>query len=143
MTHKSFFENVLRDNKKFLTTQRIFILETVEQLNSHPTAEEVYIAVKRRMPKISLGTIYRNLQVLEELGFVEKLNIKLQTEARYEIKKEPHYHIICTRCLAIEDLGNFRSVSLEPNAQKMSGFETSGHDVTIYGLCPKCQNQFS
>jgi Fur family ferric uptake transcriptional regulator len=134
-----YLQNILKKHDKFFTSQRKVILEELNKMTSHPTAEELYLQVKKRLPKVSLGTVYRNLQTMEELKLVDKLVLKIQGEARYEIHKQPHYHVVCTKCYSIKDLGSFRSVSLEPTAQKLTGYFPLTHDVTIFGICPACK----
>jgi len=138
MADEHFLQNILRHHEKFFTVQRKVIVEELISMTHHPVAEDLYFAVKKRLPKISLGTVYRNLQTMVDLNLVDKLVVKTQGEARYEIHKEPHYHVVCTKCFDMQDLGSFRSVSLEPTAQKISGFFPVEHDVTVYGICPKC-----
>ena len=132
-------QEILKSHDKFFTVQRRIIVEELFKMETHPTAEQVYFIVKERLPNISLGTVYRNLQTLEELGVIDKVVFRTQSEARYEIHKDPHYHIICQDCSVVKDLGSFRSVSLEPTAEKMTGFEVLTHEVVVYGLCPNCR----
>jgi len=138
MADEHFLHNILKHHEKFFTVQRKIIIEELISMTQHPTADNLYVAVKKRLPKISLGTVYRNLQTMVDLQLVDKIVIKIQDEARYEIHKEPHYHVVCTRCFAMQDLGSFRSVSLEPTAQKISGYFPLQHEVTVFGICPDC-----
>lgn len=130
-------QQILKEHDKFFTNPRRIIFEELANLN-HPTAEELFIAIRNRPAKISLATIYRNLQTMEEVGLIDKLNFKTTAETRYEIRKELHYHVVCTHCGAIAEMGSFRSVSIEPTAEKLTGYKAQGHDVTVYGLCPNC-----
>ena len=138
MENKHFLQNILKNNDKFFTSQRKVIIEELAKMTNHPTAEELYMKVKQRLPKVSLGTVYRNLQVMTDLKLVDKIILRTQGESRYEIHKDSHYHVVCTKCFAMKDLGSFRSVSLEPTAQKISGYFPLTHEVVIYGICPKC-----
>ncbi len=134
-------QSLLQSKEKFSTVQRKVILEELFESEKHLTADEIFQRVKKKISKISLGTIYRNLQVLEELHLVDRVTFKTLSEALYEVHKDPHYHIVCTECHTVKNLGSFRSVSLEPTAEKMTGFQTLGHDVTVYGICPVCKEK--
>lgn len=141
MSESLTLQSILKDNEKFFTIQRKVIIEELFESERHLTANEIFQRVKKKLSNISLGTVYRNLQVLEELGLIDRAMFKTLSEALYEVHKDSHYHIVCTQCHMVKDLGSFRSVSLEPTAQKMTGFIPSGHDVTVYGICPICKEK--
>lgn len=134
-------QSLLKSKDKFSTIQRKVIVEELFNSEKHLTADEIFQRVKKKIQNISLGTVYRNLQVLEELNVIDRVTFKTFSEALYEVHKEPHYHIVCTECHSVKNLGSFRSVSLEPTAEKMTGFQTIGHDVTVYGICPVCKEK--
>ena len=85
------------------TKQREAILKILRNTKSHPTADQIYGEVRKDMPNISKGTIYRNLQVLEEDGAITELKIN-GTQSRYEVKQESHYHFRCEKCGCVCDL---------------------------------------
>src|ERR1051325_712106 len=86
-----------------LTKQRAAVFEYLSQVEHHPTAEEVYLEVKRRLPKISLATVYKNLEALVNCGAVSKLAYG-DAAARYDIRTDHHYHTRCLGCGKIWDL---------------------------------------
>jgi len=132
-------ESSLLDNKLSFTQQRRVILEEMEKADTHLTADEIYFLVKKRMAKVSVGTIYRNLGVLTELGLIDKVVTSLHEESHYEVHKEGHYHIICLRCNKIDDLEHYRALSIEPTAEKISGYKIKNHLIELHGLCQSCQ----
>jgi len=129
----------LKHKNLSLTQQRRVILEELEKSEDHLTADQIYFIVKKRMPRVSVGTIYRNLTVLVSLHLIDKLDTSLHKESHYESHKEDHYHIVCTKCLRIDDLEHYRALSIEPTAAKISGYKISNHRIELQGLCPKCK----
>ena len=85
------------------TKQRQVILQELQKLTSHPTAAALYRIVVRRLPKISLGTVYRNLDLLTKTGVIQKLEFGSE-EARFDGNSTPHYHIRCVKCGRVDDI---------------------------------------
>ena len=124
------------------TSQRRVILEELAKLNTHPTANEIYELVRKRLPKISLGTVYRNLELLSESGLIRKLETA-GTQKRFDGTTENHYHVRCVNCGKIEDLRLPAVISLDDVANSISGYEIFWHTLEFGGLCPECHNQRS
>ena len=82
--------------------QREKILQVLRQTRIHPTADWIYETVHKEMPKMSLGTVYRNLKVLIDQGCVQKLSLEGSID-RFEAKISPHYHLICEKCGSVQD----------------------------------------
>ena len=85
-----------------ITPQRVAILEFLASHASHPTAEEIYRAIEVHFPGISVATVYNNLRLFTEIGFVKEMNYG-DASSRFDFKTEPHYHAICQRCGKISD----------------------------------------
>ena len=123
-----------------MTRQRQVILEELRKVCSHPGADEIYTMVRRRMPRISLGTVYRNLEVLSELGEIRKIEMG-GTLKRFDGKSDDHYHIRCMICQRVVDA----PVKLMPNLEKSlngkTDFEILGHRLEFVGICPECQKR--
>ena len=79
-----------------VTRQRRIILEELRKMDSHPTAAKVYEIVRHRLPNISLGTVYRNLNVLDDLGLLQK--IQYGNASHYDGNLQRHYHLKCVQC---------------------------------------------
>ena len=120
------------------TKQREAILEVLRNTRSHPTADQVYDAVRKEIPNISKGTVYRNLQVLREDGAISELNLN-GTLSRYEAKQESHYHFRCDRCGRVFDLDEPVIHELNDRVAKKTGFKISSHQTEFRGLCKDCQ----
>ena len=121
-----------------MTPRRFAILEVIRTSNSHPTAFEVYDLVRRRMPRISMGTVYRNLDILTEMELVT--TVEGGHQRRYEVTEHPHYHIRCIRCDALIDAPIDVDTELENKVQRATHWEIIGHKTEFYGLCPLCRN---
>ncbi len=120
------------------TPQRRVILEELDALKSHPTAAELFVAVRKKLPRISLGTVYRNLEVLFEDGQINKLEWA-GSETRFDAMLEPHLHIRCTDCGWIQDLMDPVQMSGQPD--ELGGFLVQGCRLEYFGLCPSCRNK--
>ncbi len=120
------------------TKQRELILKVLINNRTHPTADWIYEEVKKEIPKISKGTVYRNLQVLHEDGAITELNLD-GIMARYEEKQKNHYHFKCEKCGRVIDLDEPMVQGLNERVAKKTGFKVSGHRIEFHGLCKNCQ----
>ena len=121
---------------KRLTRQRKVILEALRSVKTHPTADEVYDMVRQELPRISLGTVYRNLEVLSEMGLIQKLEMA-GLQKRFDGNPEPHYHIRCLNCGCVRDVDV--EMKLDMMKKNMSGFLVQGYRLEFVGVCPDCQ----
>lgn len=120
-----------------MTRQRQRILEVLRSTTSHPTADWVYEQVRREIPDISLGTVYRNLKVLKESGEIMELNYG-STFSRYDGNPVNHYHFQCEECGRIYDLDLPVQEELNRAAGQRSGFQITHHRLEFYGTCRAC-----
>ena len=109
-------------------------------MNSHPTAAELYAVVRRRLPRISLGTIYRNLEVLHEDGRIRRIEFA-GTETRFDGTLDPHYHVRCTECGRIEDVFQLNQGQMPSQPEELAGFQIEGHRLEYFGTCPDCRQR--
>ena len=121
-----------------LTTQRQIILEELGKVTSHPTANEVYDMVRKRLPRIGLGTVYRNLELLADNGVILKLEVG-GTQKRFDATVDPHYHIRCTGCGKVDDIEIPVQHNLQEAAQLASNYEVLSHSIEFSGVCHSCQ----
>ncbi len=122
-----------------LTSQRNLILEAVRQAKAHLTPEQVYDRVHRRNPTISRATIYRTLDFLCEMRLIHAMYWGGQMY--YEIVgDEPHHHLICRDCGAIEQLDHALLEELIGAVQKQHRFNIDVDHIALFGLCRKCRN---
>ena len=125
-------------SKFMMTRQRRVILEELRKLESHPTADEVYEVARRRLPRISLGTVYRNLETLSEWGMIQKLELG-GTQKRFDGNVRNHYHVRCMRCGCIEDVPMEPLTTVENAVRAMSDYEIIGSRIEFTGVCPQCK----
>lgn len=119
-----------------MTKQRRIILDELRKLTSHPTADELYEIVRRRLPRISLGTVYRNLEVLSENGDIQKLE-SAGNQKRFDGNAQAHCHVRCLRCGRVGDvMGPVSGPSWE--GIEAPGFTVMRAEVEFYGICDAC-----
>ncbi len=122
------------------TRQRQVILEELRNTQSHPTAAEVYDLVRRRLPHISLGTVYRNLDLLVEHGLMRKLDSG-GSQARFDADLRSHYHIRCLRCGRLDDMNVTPQSFMGEVSRLANGYQILGHRLEFFGVCGDCQKQ--
>ncbi|MBW7998393.1 MAG: transcriptional repressor [Candidatus Glassbacteria bacterium] len=122
-----------------MTRQRKLILEELRSTKSHPTADEIYAGVRRRLPRISLGTVYRNLQTLAADGEIHTLRDGGRT--RYDGTMHEHYHVHCLVCGQVGDLPREAARDVGQRAGVRSDFRILGYKVEFVGVCPECERK--
>ncbi len=131
----------LTSAKKFvMTRQRRVILEEIRNINAHPTADEVYERARRRLPRISLGTVYRNLEILSEWGMIQKLELG-GSQKRFDGTVENHYHVRCMRCDSVKDVPMEPLTTFENAIRRVSDYEIIGSRLEFIGVCPRCKKE--
>lgn len=121
------------------TPQRLHILQALLEIDTHPTAEEVWEKVRRTSPTTSLGTVYKTLDTLKELGEVMEVDAR-DTRQHYDaIRPISHPHVVCSECGRIDDVLLEDMKSLQARAADVSGYQITEQQVTFYGLCRNCR----
>lgn len=124
-----------------MTRQKRLILDILRSTKTHPTADWIYEQAKRQIPNISLGTVYRNLKVLKEMGEIMELDYG-STYSRFDGNPLNHYHFSCLECGCIFDVPLPLKKSLEAEAAAaMEGAEVDAHRLEFYGRCAACARQ--
>jgi Fur family ferric uptake transcriptional regulator len=113
------------------------ILEDLRCTDSHPTADEIYARVRDKLPRISLGTVYRNLQALASDGEIRSFNDGNRT--RYDGAMHEHYHVKCLVCGRVGDMSPKAAGELNNRVSKNSEFRIVGYKVEFVGVCPECE----
>lgn len=121
-----------------LSTQRRIILEEVLNTKKHPTADAIYQNVKHRLPRISLGTVYRNLESLSENGYIQRIDTGTGPR-RYDGNTNPHVHIRCTCCDSLGDINETDLLEKLLLQDLKTAYQIHEVIVEIRGLCPECQ----
>ncbi len=129
-----------------VTHQRLAIFEALAASREHPSAEQLHRAVQRKLPSLSLATVYKNLEALKAIGAVADVN-PLHQEARYEAALpgtgagRPHHHLVCVSCKKVRDLHDHELDQLR--VRDPQGFDVRAVRVQAEGLCPECQRRAS
>jgi Fe2+ or Zn2+ uptake regulation protein len=132
----------MKNKRTRLTRQRKIILETLQQTRSHPTADWIYQKVREQLPHISLGTVYRNLNVLKKEGKILELKYGKDV-SRFDALTTDHYHFTCEKCHRIYDLDVALNKDLEQMVAQKTGFSITYHRAEFYGICSDCQKSDS
>jgi Fe2+ or Zn2+ uptake regulation protein len=122
-----------------MTRQRKVILEELQQLKTHPTADEVYQRVRGKIPNVSLGTVYRNLEVLTQCGLITRIECS-GTYMRFDSNVEEHYHIRCINCDKVVDAPVKMFEKIDQQLEQASNYRIIGHRLEFIGICPQCKN---
>ena len=123
-------------NGKRYSRQRELIYEALRQTEQHPTAEMIYQWLKPANPSLSLGTVYRNLNLLADEGAIRRMAFPVE---RYDAKTMPHPHFCCDQCGAVYDLHLPYDAELDRQALLASGHDVTGHEVVFHVICTKCK----
>ena len=118
--------------------QREIILNTLKENVVHPTAEYLYAKVKEKDPKISLATLYRNLNQLTENGIIKKID-GLENSSHYDHNTHNHYHFICKKCNRVYDIKSEVAPDLINKTEELTGFLIENHDIVFSGICKECR----
>jgi Fur family ferric uptake transcriptional regulator len=128
------FNHMLR-----MTKQRSIILEELRKARTHPTADEIYARVKQHLPRISLGTVYRNLDTLSKAGVISRIEFA-GGPRRFDGSVEEHWHVRCIGCGRIEDMKAIPVADFKRRLRNDTGYRITGHHIEFRGVCPKCEN---
>ncbi len=120
--------------------QRERILELLKNTGIHPTANWLYERLKGEFPNLSMGTVYRNLNILDEQGLIKKIDFG-STFDRFDANITPHYHFICEICGSITDLDIPVDSGLEKIVEAKTKFKVNRHRIEFYGICDKCRKK--
>jgi len=123
-----------------MTNQREIILRELRKSKRHLSADELYDIVKKVMPRISLATVYRNLEILSEAGLIGKLEISGR-QKRFDFDVSDHDHIYCVMCHKVDNLDIERKNIDSEQLGATAGYTITGYRVEIIGICPDCQKK--
>jgi Fur family ferric uptake transcriptional regulator len=123
-----------------MTRQRRVILEELRKVNTHPSADEIYEIVRKRLPRISLGTVYRNLEILSDSGDIQKLETGCSLK-RFDGNLSEHCHIRCVRCDRIADAPMLPELEIDLERFDSTDFEIIGHRLEFLGVCSICSDK--
>ena len=123
-----------------MTNQREMILQELQKSGKHLTADELFERVKKKMPRISLATVYRNLEILSEIGLIGKLEVSGR-QKRFDWNSKEHDHIYCIRCHKVDNLRMDRDELGVKMPDTASGYRLTGYRLEFSGLCEECRKE--
>lgn len=132
--------DLFRENGFKVTTQRLAIYKYIKSRKDHPTTEQIYEALKSDHPTISLGTIYKTLHLLKELGLVQELGFN-EGSVHFDPNMNLHINIVCTKCGQIKD---YKSEAFNSHWNQLISnldFEPKGQRIDLYYECEKCRDK--
>lgn len=137
------FKEKLKEKGCKLTMQRRSVLDVLMEHNAeHLSTEEIYEKVKDKFPEIGLATVYRTVQLFEEMGIVDRLNLD-DGCSRFELAKEGtvhhHHHLICEQCNKVFEVEHDLLDEIEKEIESKYGFIIHDHNVMFYGICKDCE----
>ncbi len=131
------WQTKLREGGYRLTAQRQLVLEAVSRLG-HATPEDICVEVRSTAHAVNISTIYRNLELLEELGLVAHAHLNHGAPTYHATTEEPHVHLVCSRCDAVEPVSTELVADVVARLGQERGFRVDVRHVTFSGLCKDC-----
>lgn len=131
------FEDLCRKRGLSLTVQRRVILQELVERSDHPTADQIYDAVRDRVPGLSRTTVYRVLDTLVRIGAARKL-AHPDAVVRFDPRMERHHHLVCQQCGSLVDLDPSAVPAVSIPDTRMAGFIINDYSVSFTGICARC-----
>jgi Fur family transcriptional regulator, peroxide stress response regulator len=122
------------------THQRQVLFEVLQGMTGHPSPEEVYARVRKRIPSISLATVYKNIHLFIESGVFREVSLH-HGSLRVEVNDQPHHHLVCVVCRSISDIDEKELGLLQRPKRLSGGFLVERYAVDVLGRCPSCQQK--
>jgi Fur family peroxide stress response transcriptional regulator len=132
------FREICQENGIAVTHQRQVLYEVMKSMHGHPSPEEVYAKVKKKVPAISLATVYKNIHLFVESGVFREVSMH-HGSVRVEMNGEAHHHMVCSKCKAITDIGEDELGLVAKRNRLPGGFLVERYAVDVIGVCAKCQ----
>jgi Fur family ferric uptake transcriptional regulator len=131
------WDEILREHGYRITPQRQLVLEAVNQLG-HATPETLLAEVQKTAGGINLSTIYRTLEVLEQVGLVTHAHIGHGAPTYHSVDEEPHIHLVCDTCSTVSSIPAGSAQIFVQLLHDQTGFETDVAHVSVHGQCADC-----
>jgi Fur family peroxide stress response transcriptional regulator len=132
------FRELCADHGLAATHQRQVLYEVMQTMPGHPSPEEVYARVKKRIPAISLATVYKNIHLFVERGVLKEVSMH-HGSLRVELNSHTHHHMVCLHCKAITDIEE-EDLGVLPEPKRLpGGFKVERYAIDVIGICAACQ----
>lgn len=138
--NKEYYHDVLkhlREKGVRITETRKAVIDFIIQSHDHPSADMIYQALLPAFPNMSLATVYNNLKVLIDEGFVSELKVRNDTTTYYDFMGHQHLNVICEKCGRIADM-DLDLPDVQQEAADQTGYQITKSQMVVYGICPDC-----
>ena len=138
--NKEYYQDVLkhlREKGVRITETRKAVIDFIIQSHDHPSADMIYQALLPAFPNMSLATVYNNLKVLIDEGFVSELKVRNDTTTYYDFMGHQHLNVICEKCGRIADM-DLDLPDVQQEAADQTGYQITKSQMLVYGICPDC-----
>ncbi|ABV09761.1 peroxide-responsive transcriptional repressor PerR [Streptococcus gordonii] len=138
--NKEYYQDVLkhlREKGVRITETRKAVIDFIIQSHDHPSADMIYQALLPAFPNMSLATVYNNLKVLIDEGFVSELKVRNDTTTYYDFMGHQHLNVICEKCGRIADM-DLDLPDVQQEAADQTGYQITKSQMVVYGICPDC-----
>ena len=132
--------DILRSHGFKVTPQRLAVYDALQNTTEHPNAEMLYNMLLPRYPAMSLATVYKTMEIFDQIGLAQVLNIG-EDSYRYDARMENHPDVRCNTCGRVDDIMEFEDEAIMSQVAKLSDYKLTGRQLYFYGECPKCQEK--
>lgn len=132
------FRELCQEHGIAVTHQRQVLYEVMQEMEGHPSPEEIYEQVRKKIPAISLATVYKNIHVFVQSGVFREMSLH-HGSVRLEMNREEHHHAVCSKCKSVCDIDEKTLGLLTKRKRLPGGFLVERYSVDVIGLCPNCQ----
>jgi Fur family peroxide stress response transcriptional regulator len=132
------FRQLCEEHGLAVTHQRQVLYEVMQQMPGHPSPDEVYLRLRKRIPSISLATVYKNIRLFLDSGILQEVSPH-HGSLRVEMNRHAHHHLVCTRCKCITDIDEEDIAQLPRRKKLAGGFLVQRYAIDVLGLCAGCQ----
>lgn len=131
---------LLREKGFKVTPQRLAIYSVLAATKSHPSAEMIFHQLQPLYPTMSLATVYKTIEILQEIDLVQRLNVG-EDSFRYDANTISHAHIRCSECNRVDDLDSVDYADFVNFVAKQTAYQITGQQFYFFGVCPQCQER--
>ncbi len=124
-----------------ITPQRVMILESIENSDTHISAEDIFTQVIKKYPRVNISTVYRTLDLLKQLGLIYEIDLGEGKVGYHPENKGHHHHLICRKCNAIIDINESALFSVKAVLIQAFNFDADLKHLALFGLCEKCREE--
>ena len=135
------FRKSIRQRGYRVTPQRELVLDALRASRGHCTAEEIYLRVAKRAPSLNRATVYRSLEFLNKVQLITSADLGTGSRVYELTAQEPHHHLVCTQCGAVEQVAHTRVAALFKAIERDHDFKVTTDHLALFGVCGHCRTE--